>query len=72
MIQPIIPAVLTAEGQKGDLIDNSVRESVRRVVHQLRSTPDSLMAAPLKAGTLRVVGAEYSLDDGSLDFFEED
>ena len=26
---------------------------------------------PLKAGTLRVIGASYSLDNGTVDFFNE-
>ncbi|PMX95294.1 carbonic anhydrase, partial [Pseudomonas sp. MPR-R5A] len=30
MIEPIVPAVLKAQSQPGDLLDNAVRENVRR------------------------------------------
>lgn len=70
MIEPIVPAVLEAQRQEGDLIDNAVRENVRRVVRNLRQAPEPILAGPLKKGTLRIVGAEYSLDDGSVDFFD--
>ncbi|WP_336491790.1 carbonic anhydrase [Methylobacterium nigriterrae] len=70
MVEPIIPAVLTAQRQEGDLLDNAVRENVRRTVQRLR-TAEALLVDPLKAGKLRVVGARYDLDDGSVDFFDE-
>lgn len=71
MLEPILPAVIEANGQDGDLIDNAVRENVRRVVRHLREAPEEIMAGPLKSGAVRIVGAEYSLDDGSVDFFDE-
>lgn len=70
MVEPIIPAVLKAQGQDGDLVENSVRENVRRVVEQLRSQTDPLMLDPQRAGTLKVVGAYYDLDSGGVDFFD--
>jgi carbonic anhydrase len=70
MVEPIIPAVLKAQGQQGDLLDNAVRENVRRTVTRLR-TAETLLTQPLKAKALRVVGARYDLDDGSVDFFDE-
>ena len=66
----IVPAVLRAQGQPGDLLDNAVRENVRRTVLRLR-TAEALLADPVKAGKLKIVGARYDLDDGSVDFFEE-
>ncbi|MEA1832690.1 carbonic anhydrase [Methylobacterium durans] len=70
MVEPIVPAVLRAQGQPGDLLDNAVRENVRRTVLRLR-TAEALLADPVKAGKLKIVGARYDLDDGSVDFFEE-
>lgn len=70
MIEPIIPAVLKARNQPGDLVENSVRENVRRVVNQLRTQTDPLMQEPLRAGKLKVVGAYYDLDTGAVDFFD--
>ncbi|WP_238247094.1 carbonic anhydrase, partial [Methylobacterium iners] len=70
MIEPIVPAVLKAQGQSGDLLDNAVRENVRRTAHRLR-TAEALLVDPIKAGKLRVVGARYDLDDGKVEFFDE-
>ena len=70
MVEPIVPAVLKVQGQPGDLLDNAVRENVRRTAHRLR-TSEALLAEPLKAGKLKIVGARYDLDDGSVDFFDE-
>ncbi|WP_410824849.1 carbonic anhydrase, partial [Methylobacterium oryzisoli] len=63
-------AVLRAQGQGGDLLDNAVRENVRRTVRRLR-TAEAMLVDPLKAGKLKIVGARYDLDDGSVDFFDE-
>lgn len=70
MVEPIVPAVLRAQGQPGDLLDNAVRENVRRTVQRLR-TLEALLVDPLKAGKLKIVGAHYALNDGSVDFFDE-
>lgn len=72
MIEPIIPAVLRAKSaskQKGEeLLDECVRENVRRVVTRLRRAEPSLTDA-LRTGKLKIVGARYDLDDGKVDFF---
>lgn len=71
MIEPIVPAVLTARGKPGDLVENAVRANVDRTVTRLRTASEPALLEPLKAGKLRIVGASYSLDDGSVDFFNE-
>lgn len=70
MIEPIIPAVLQARNEEGNLLDNSIRSNVRRVVKQLREQTDPLMLEPQRAGKLWVVGAYYSLETGAVDFFD--
>ncbi|MEM7664651.1 MAG: carbonic anhydrase [Pseudomonadota bacterium] len=70
MIEPIIPAVLQARGEEGDLLENSVRSNVRRVVKNLREQSDPIMLKPQEEGKLRVVGAYYDLDQGKVDFFD--
>lgn len=74
MLEPIIPAALKANsagGLKGDdLLDAAVRENVRRTVDRLRNSEPSLIE-PMHAGTLKIVGARYDLDDGKVDFFME-
>lgn len=71
MIEPIIPAVLKAQAQPGDLVENSIRENVRRVCGQLRTQASPLLLDPQRAGRLKVVGAYYDLDTGTVDFFDE-
>lgn len=76
MIEPIIPAVLTAKAllQKGTpatrdaLLDASVRANVSRVVARLRG--EEMLLEPVRAKRLMVVGARYDLDDGKVDFFD--
>lgn len=76
MIEPIIPAVLQAKSacecaeDEENLLDASVRANVRRVVSRLKNSEPILMD-PLNTGKLRIVGARYDLDDGSVDFFDE-
>lgn len=70
MIEPIIPAVLAARSEEGDLLDNSVKSNVRRVVKQLREQTDPIMLDPLRDGRLKVVGAYYDLSEGRVDFFD--
>ena len=70
MIEPIIPAVLRARrAGSDDLLDRAVRINVQRVVERLRNTEQMLMA-PLQEGTLRIVGARYDLDDGTVEFLD--
>ena len=70
MVEPIIPAVLSAQGKPGDLLDNAVRQNLSRAVDRLRTASEPMLLDPLKAGTLKIVGARYDLDDGAVDFFD--
>src|SRR4051794_35434646 len=77
MREPIVPGVLQAKSaapanaSRNDVVDMAVRENVKRVVTRLRTSSEPILLDPLKAGKLKVVGARYSLDDGSVDFFME-
>jgi carbonic anhydrase len=77
MLEPIVPAALQAKSaapanaSRNDVVDMAVRENVKRVVTRLRTSSEPILLDPLKAGKLKVVGARYSLDDGSVDFFME-
>ena len=70
MIEPIVPAVLQAQRDPGDLLDNAVRSNVSRTVERLRTASEPLLLDPLRAGRLKIVGARYDLDDGSVDFVD--
>ena len=67
MVAPIIPAVLRAQRQGGDLVANAVKENVRQVVRRLKEG-DDLLSDPVQSGKLQVVGAYYSLSDGLVQF----
>lgn len=69
MVEPIIPAVLEARSDPGELLDNAVRRNVSRTVRRLREQAP-LLLAPQAEGRLKVVGARYDLDDGAVDFFD--
>ena len=70
MVEPIIPAVLEARGAGGDATEAAVKQNVRRQVTSLREEAEPLMLDPQAAGTLKVVGAYYDLDEGRVDFFD--
>jgi carbonic anhydrase len=71
MVEPIVPAVIAAQREGGDLIRAAVRANVRRTVSRLRTASEPMLLEPLRAGKLRIVGAAYDVDDGSVDFFDE-
>jgi carbonic anhydrase len=72
MVEPIVPAVLEARrGGAEDLLDASVRANVRRTVTRLREHAEPTILERIAAKRLRIVGARYDLDDGTVDFFDE-
>src|SRR3954469_13349577 len=77
MLEPIVRAALQAKStapanaSRDDVLDKAVRENVRRVVTRLRSAAEPILMDPLKGGQLKIVGARYDLDDGSVEFFME-
>ena len=68
MVQPILTAAITTRYAPGDWLDNAVRQNVVNVVEKLKIS-GKLIQDPLAAGTLKIVGARYDLDDGKVDFF---
>jgi carbonic anhydrase len=67
MVAPIIPAVLRAQKMPGDLVTNAVKENAKRVARRLRDS-DDVLSDPVRAGTVRVVPAYYSLATGAVEF----
>jgi carbonic anhydrase len=70
MVQPIVPAVLEAKTQGGDLLEASVRNNARRVAKRL-TTQSLVITGALSAGKVKVVGARYGLSDGHVEWMEE-
>ena len=70
-IRPSIETVLALRVQldRAQLIDQSVRANVRASADHLRHG-SALLEQLIREGKLLVVGAEYSLETGEVDFFD--
>lgn len=70
-VRPSVAALLATElrHDREALIDQAVRSNVRASVDHLRHGSEVLERLILE-GSLRVVGAEYSLETGLVDFFD--
>jgi carbonic anhydrase len=72
IVRRIRPAVepLVGSGEHGPrLVELATRANVRASAHELR-TGSPALAEPIAAGRLLVVGAEYSLATGAVEFFD--
>jgi len=63
LVQAITPAVLQAESEPGDLLDNSIRANVALEVEYLKSA-STIISGAVDQGALNLVGAEYNLQTG--------
>lgn len=74
MVEPILPAVIDARARAGgnddDLVERAIRTNVRRVTSKLRAHSDPIIGDPIRAGRVKVVGATYDLDTGTVEFFD--
>jgi carbonic anhydrase len=66
LVDAIKPAVVMSKGQPGDPLDNAIRANIRHTVEDLK-TSQPILGDLVKAGTLKVVGAIYSLDTGKVE-----
>ncbi len=69
IIRRIKPAVTSALGQLGDIMDVVAQENVRNVVFQLKQS-QPILAGKINEGKLKVVGAYYWLDDGKVEIID--
>ena len=60
------PAVKAALGERGDTLDNAVRQNVARNVERLR-TATPILSKLVDERKIRVVGAVYTLDSGRIE-----
>jgi carbonic anhydrase len=65
LVEAIKPAVEKARGKHGDLLDNAIRENVRMVAENL-ATSKPILAELFESGELKIVGAYYDLDTGTV------
>ncbi len=69
LTKSIAPAVEKAKKMPGDALDNAVRAQVQMVVEQL-SEMKPILSEMVESGKLRVVGARYDLDTGTIEFLD--
>jgi len=71
-VRPSVEAFLDSEdrGDQAALVAKAVRENVRISVEQLRSR-SPILTPLIESDGLRVIGAEYSLDTGEVEFFDD-
>jgi carbonic anhydrase len=71
-VRPSIEEVLSHENEMtaAELVEQSVRANIRASVNHLRHGSDVLENLVQQNG-LRVVGAEYSIETGLVDFFDD-
>lgn len=65
LVQAITPAVLQAESQPGDLLDNSVKANVALEVGYLESS-SAIISDAVDEGAIKLVGAIYDLENGAV------
>ena len=71
MVQPIIPAVLSARDASGKIsLDQAVIANARRVANRLR-TQSPVLTSAIEQKKLKVVAARYYLDDGDVTWYED-
>jgi carbonic anhydrase len=65
IVRKIAPAAEWARKQSGDVLHAAIEENVREVIRGLKASKP-LLADPIRAGRVKVVGAVYDLDSGKV------
>jgi carbonic anhydrase len=65
LVDAIEPAARSVIGKPGDALDNAIRANVAHVVATLKRE-SSIIEKAVATGALQVVGAHYSLSDGTV------
>lgn len=66
-VEPLVGSQYPAESD--ELLDAAIKANIRASTRQLR-TESTLLASYLEEGKLMIVGAEYSLTTGEVEFFD--
>jgi carbonic anhydrase len=64
LTQAIQPAIAISQNQPGDRLTNAVKANVQMQVARLQRSP--LLTAAMQTGALKIVGAYYDLDTGTV------
>ncbi len=65
LVEAIKPAVMEAQSESGDLIDNSIRANVMLEAAYLQSS-SQIISHALENGEIKLVGAYYDLHNGTV------
>lgn len=65
LVELVKPAVAQSKDEKGDPLENAIRKNVEIGVERLK-TLEPILAAKVKDGKLKVVGAVYDLSTGEV------
>jgi carbonic anhydrase len=65
LVEALAPAVEQGKKAGGDVWDRAVRAQIELLVAQLKGSP--ILAPAVEAGTLKIVGAWYSLETGLVE-----
>ena len=64
LTEAIMPAVESSKNQAGDKVENAVKANVRLQANRLKASP--LLYERIEAGTLKIFGLYYDLDEGKV------
>ena len=70
LVKTIKPAVEKARKEKGDLLENSIKNNAIAVAQKIKNSKP-ILSEMIKEGKLKVVSARYDLDDGKVTLYEK-
>ncbi|MCB0193846.1 MAG: carbonic anhydrase [Anaerolineae bacterium] len=70
LVSIIQPAVDQVQDGGGDILNNAIQANARRVADELAAS-QPVLADLVQAGTLKIVAAEYYLDDGRVEWLDK-
>jgi carbonic anhydrase len=68
LVEIIKPAVETAMGKQGDLLENSVRANIQLTVDKLKTSP--FLSNYSDKGKINIIGARFDLNRGAVNIIE--
>ncbi|HTO78611.1 MAG TPA: carbonic anhydrase [Methylocystis sp.] len=66
LVEALAPGVKASAGQKGDPVENAIRENVRLTVAALKAA-NPILSAAVEERRAKVVGGVYRLSDGAVE-----
>ncbi len=67
IVRIIMPAVEMARGQKGDIVENAIKNNMEMVKKKITSS-EPIITKAIREGRLKVIGAYYDIDSGIVEF----